>query len=165
MKALTVRQPWAWAIIHGGKDVENRTTAWKYRGPLAIHAGGVVSNRGQHSELVRAAWDAADLPTRFGRSDDLGLWHDVPSQSTLQFGAIIGVVELVDVHEAHDGCCESPWGEREYVEAGGKVRRQLVHLELANAVAIDPIGCTGRLGLWDVPADVAELLAIEAMPA
>lgn len=25
MRILTVRQPWAWAIIHGGKDVENRT--------------------------------------------------------------------------------------------------------------------------------------------
>ena len=25
MKALTVQQPWAWAIVHGGKDVENRT--------------------------------------------------------------------------------------------------------------------------------------------
>ncbi|WP_409188395.1 hypothetical protein [Bradyrhizobium sp. RDM4] len=23
--ALSVRQPWAWAIIHGGKDVENRS--------------------------------------------------------------------------------------------------------------------------------------------
>jgi hypothetical protein len=25
MRALTVRQPWAWAIVHGGKDIENRT--------------------------------------------------------------------------------------------------------------------------------------------
>jgi hypothetical protein len=24
VRALTVRQPWAWAIIYGGKDVENR---------------------------------------------------------------------------------------------------------------------------------------------
>lgn len=37
MRALTVQQPWAWAIVHGGKDVENRTQAWSYRGPLAIH--------------------------------------------------------------------------------------------------------------------------------
>ena len=41
MKAITVRQPWAWAILHGGKDVENRTRniAGSYRGPLVIHAG------------------------------------------------------------------------------------------------------------------------------
>jgi hypothetical protein len=24
VRVLTVRQPWAWAIIHGGKDAENR---------------------------------------------------------------------------------------------------------------------------------------------
>ena len=35
--ALSVRQPWAWAIIHGGKDVENRT---KY----AITLGGMKPN-------------------------------------------------------------------------------------------------------------------------
>ena len=25
MKALSLRQPFAWAVIHGGKDVENRS--------------------------------------------------------------------------------------------------------------------------------------------
>jgi hypothetical protein len=24
-RVLTIRQPWAWAIIYGGKDVENRS--------------------------------------------------------------------------------------------------------------------------------------------
>ena len=27
MKALSIRPPWAWAILHAAKDVENRT--WK----------------------------------------------------------------------------------------------------------------------------------------
>ena len=33
-----LRNPWAWAIIFGGKDVENRTRniAGGYRGPVAI---------------------------------------------------------------------------------------------------------------------------------
>ena len=39
VKALTVRQPWAWATIYGGKDVENRRWRTAYRGPLLIHAG------------------------------------------------------------------------------------------------------------------------------
>ena len=41
LRILTVRQPWAWAIIHGGKGVENRVrnVAGSYRGPVAIHAG------------------------------------------------------------------------------------------------------------------------------
>jgi hypothetical protein len=40
VKCLTVCQPWAWAIVHGRKHVENRTWATDYRGPLLIHAGG-----------------------------------------------------------------------------------------------------------------------------
>lgn len=41
--ALSVRQPWAWAIIYAGKDIENRS--WqavnhglKIRGEICIHA-------------------------------------------------------------------------------------------------------------------------------
>ena len=38
MKALSIRQPWAWLIVRGIKDVENRTWRTGYRGPLLIHA-------------------------------------------------------------------------------------------------------------------------------
>lgn len=42
-RILTVRQPWAWAIIHGGKTVENRVRniSGDYRGPVLIHAAKV----------------------------------------------------------------------------------------------------------------------------
>ena len=39
MKIISVRQPWAWLIVQGYKDVENRTWATGYRGHLLIHAG------------------------------------------------------------------------------------------------------------------------------
>jgi hypothetical protein len=38
MKELSIRQPWAWLIIAGHKDVENRSWTTTYRGPLLIHA-------------------------------------------------------------------------------------------------------------------------------
>jgi hypothetical protein len=41
LRALTVQQPWAWAIIHGGKDVENRGRNCHFRGRfynLLLHA-------------------------------------------------------------------------------------------------------------------------------
>lgn len=44
-QALSVRQPWAWAIIHGGKDIENRSVFAISKGEMragvrvAIHAG------------------------------------------------------------------------------------------------------------------------------
>lgn len=42
MHALTIIQPWAWAVAHAGKDVENRTwapPAALIGQDIAIHAG------------------------------------------------------------------------------------------------------------------------------
>jgi hypothetical protein len=80
MKALTVCQPWAWAIIHGPKRVENRTWPTSYRGPLAIHAG-----------KTRDWFERPGLGRWFER---VGL--TLPAESQLDFGAILGVVQLVD---------------------------------------------------------------------
>ncbi len=74
MKMLTVKQPWAWAILHAGKDIENRTWAPKYRGPLAIHAGAAYMKNQR-------------LPPGIREPEDL------------LFSAILGVVDLVDVVE------------------------------------------------------------------
>lgn len=50
MKALSIRQPWAWLIIHGGKDVENRTWHTKHRGALP---GACVQEHDQRGILRR----------------------------------------------------------------------------------------------------------------
>lgn len=135
MKALTVQQPWTWAILHGGKDVENRPQAWSYRGPLAIHAGlAYASGAMQWPAFVRAQRAAGGTG-----------W--------MPHGAFIGVVDLVDVHRESPTCCESPWGEHDQ-KLGG-----LVHLELANPrPLLKPIRCKVRLRLWTPPSDVLEQL-------
>ena len=38
MKALSIKQPWAWAIACGHKTIETRTWSTTYRGPLLIAA-------------------------------------------------------------------------------------------------------------------------------
>ena len=43
MKAITIKQPWVSLIVHGIKDIENRSWAcpWKYIGHrVLIHASG-----------------------------------------------------------------------------------------------------------------------------
>jgi hypothetical protein len=159
MKTLTVQQPWAWAIVHGGKDVENRTQAWSYRGPLAIHAGARMSDRG-----MRVVPDIAAAEQLV----DLNLIRE-EMRGALVTGAIIGVVELVDVHQAvgsgPDGldCCESWWAESSYDEHGGRTRRDVVHLVLEHPRPLpEPILCRGALGLWTPPADVVEQLRVVA---
>lgn len=39
MKALSIKQPWAWCIINAYKGVENRSWNTKHRGEFYIHAG------------------------------------------------------------------------------------------------------------------------------
>lgn len=76
MKVLTVRQPWAGAIVFQGKDVENRTRRTNYRGVLAIHAS------------KRHDYDAAEqLVDIRGGLDQ----HNI-----FGWGHILGTVRLID---------------------------------------------------------------------
>ncbi|WP_020580175.1 ASCH domain-containing protein [Actinopolymorpha alba] len=147
MKALTIQQPWAWAILRGGKTIENRTTAWKYRGPLAIHAGSRWSQRGEGDEqIIHALSRRPDEPCNYGRA----LSRPGHQAGEFTFNAILGTVQLVDVHP-DTGCCR-PWGMSEY---DGKAN--LVHLVLEDPEPLaEPIPCKGRLGLWDLPVEALE---------
>ena len=90
MKALSVRQPWAWLIINAGKDVENRTWHTKIRGRFLVHAAQGVTRQ----EYADAAAFA-----------DLECGVKIPPFNELQRGGIIGSVELV----SSVGNCLSPW--------------------------------------------------------
>ena len=116
VKCLTVCQPWPWGIIHGQKRVENRGWPTKYRGPIAIHAG------------KSKAWLQDTLPDG----------TKVPLRE-LEFGKIIGIVDLVDCvpvdQVADDPFAYGPWC---WVLADP---RPLAH----------PIPYKGQLGLFEVP--------------
>lgn len=91
--ALSVRQPWAWAILFAGKDIENRS--WQavnhglnQRGRIAIHAA-----KGMGKEEYE---DARDFINEIlAAAPDHGL--RCPEAIDLKRGAIIGSVEVVDV--------------------------------------------------------------------
>lgn len=69
---LTLKQPWAWAVIYAGKDVENRT--WKPAKPcrLLIHAGVKWDEDGMLTLMRRGLWSAPrrDLTHLIGRPDN-----------------------------------------------------------------------------------------------
>lgn len=131
MKAISVRQPWAWLIIHGGKTIENRTQPWAYRGPVAIHAP------------ARVDWTAFGDPRVPGPL--AGCTRQHPSWRT---SAIIGIADLVDAHPETRGCCP-PWGEAD-----------AIHLVLAQPRPITPIPCRGHLGLWTPPPPILDRLSL-----
>jgi len=91
VKALSVRQPWAWLILHGGKDVENRTWRASYRGPVLIHASGNMGPRDYAA----------------GRDFAEGLGVDVPAPTVLKRGGIVGAAVLTGVTEP--GGRAGPW--------------------------------------------------------
>lgn len=74
-------QPWAWAIIHAGKTVENRTWRTDYRGPLLIHAS---------KRYDRAADDY--ILSRIDYGMHAMLRAEMPAP--LDAGGIIGIVSL-----------------------------------------------------------------------
>ena len=85
IRALSIRQPWADAILHLGKNVENRPRLTHYRGPLLIHAG-VTPARGGRERLIAMGCPVPDDPPT---------------------GGIIGVVDVIDCIQ-NSG---SPWAE------------------------------------------------------
>lgn len=94
--AISVRQPWAWLIIHGGKDIENRTWATQYRGRVLIHA-----SKGMTAEEYSTTKDWAAC--------NLGVW--LPEPTLLMRGGIIGSVEIVDcVRRSESRWFSGPFG-------------------------------------------------------
>lgn len=92
--ALSVRQPWAWAIIYAGKDIENRS--WqavnhglRLRGRIAIHAA-----KGMTRDEYEDAKETIERNAPY-----------CPDPIDLLRGGIIGSVEVVDVVDDH----KSPW--------------------------------------------------------
>ena len=133
VRVLSIQQPWAWAVVHGPKRVENRTWGTDYRGPLLIHAGRSRERLGD-----------------YGTGE--------PAEKRLTFGAVIGVCELVD-------CVP-------YDELPGKLRTSRFAegpwcWVLADVRPLDPIPMKGKMGLFEPPPDVVELVraALAAHPA
>lgn len=53
MKAISIRQPWAWLIVNGYKDIENRSWPTKVRGRVYIHAGKRKVTKTEYEEFKR----------------------------------------------------------------------------------------------------------------
>ena len=98
MKAISIRQPWAWLIVNGVKDVENRTWPTKYRGRVLIHAA---------KGMTRDEYNGCRL---FVAEFDEYLAHKIPAFESLPRGGIVGEAVIIDCVTVHD----SEWFEGPY---------------------------------------------------
>jgi len=134
VKAISIQQPWAWAIVQGYKKIENRSWDTKHRGPILIHAGIKVDRDGLDFVFETIA-------EQTGRSI-AGLVKDYKHQTWL--GGIGGVADITDTIRREPGRdYNDPW----FFGPVGLV------LENANALP-DPIPLKGKLGLFNVPDEL-----------
>lgn len=134
MKALSVRAPWWWYILHGGKVIENRglqssAVAQRVTGLVAVHA----SKWWRPAEVQEAACEAEEMQRR--AAGDFPLLPDWKALERFG-GCLVGTVLVTGYVRQH----ASPW----FVGDVGIV--------LANPVALAaPVPCVGRLGFFEVP--------------
>jgi len=127
MKALSIRQPWAWLICAGYKNIENRTWSTKFRGRIYVHTGKKPDIDGwQHLEECYENYPNG--------TEWIDVFQTTPQKLLDICGCIIGEVDIVDyVTES-----KSPW----FIGRYGFV--------LANPVLYDkPIPCMGKLGFFE----------------
>lgn len=149
MKALTVWQPWAWAIGSGMKLVENRdwTPSWKALGvgeDFAIHAG-------QHQPTRDELWAVRDAARKVGRESEVPSLMSNELSLELGRGRIVAVVTFDGWVKSSDELEESqrPW----FVGKFGWRLKNVRQLNLGSAPR-----CPGAQGLWELPGEVERLV-------
>lgn len=78
LKAISLRQPWAWLVVNGYKDIENRRWPTNIRGLILIHAG-----------------------TKRPKAERLKGFLEVWPEAVLEYGGIVGVVKIADCTQKH----------------------------------------------------------------
>lgn len=141
MKALSIRQPWAWAILYAGKDVENRSwrprnPGLRFRGPFLIHAAGGMT-RAEYEDCL-ATCHAISRVKPFPSGLTLPAFDELPR------GGIVGRGEIVDVVRAH----ASPWFSGP------------VGLVIANVAPLPFTALKGALGFFEADDPACEVLWI-----
>lgn len=135
MKAITLQEPWAWAVACAGKRIENRD--WRPSlAPgeyLAIHAGKVFD------------MDAA-IHLRVILEED---GPEVPTEEGLVLGAVAAVARFRRVYEqVPKSLGQSRWRSETrlawYFDEVWKLPTR--------------VPCVGRQGLWTLPEDVFEVV-------
>jgi len=157
MRGLSIKHPWAWAIVHAGKRIENRDWYCDYRGPVLIHASKL---RLPKTDKIPGPF-VADWRAMQAILDTLGVDKSkLPPVSyrslVAQSGGIVGIARIVDCilpdgeavgskgqkHELAD----DPW----YMGSYGFV--------LQDVQPIPFISYQGALGLWKVSNKAMETI-------
>jgi hypothetical protein len=178
VRALSLRQPWAWGVAGAGKRLENRRWKWLSKGFAALPDGGPIAGAviAIHASRTRPKHLDVEAVKRCAGVIKL------PAEATL-LGAVVATARIVDVLRAVEPF-EQIGGDPawplyrmrpddlvRYVDrcgalAGEQVARWWLGpfaFVLEDVMPLEnPVPACGALGFWNLPPEVARDVCAEA---
>lgn len=149
MYVLTLKQPWAHWVIHGPKDIENRSWCNEVVTRELIGKKRLLLIHAAQTE-TRDYWEDA---CKTALEIDPGIV--IPDRDAVVRGALIGVCRVKGVVKPKQ------WEPKAEKRLRGPHRwhfaGQYGWLLEARAPLPSPIPCKGRLQLWELPASVLSM--------
>ncbi len=140
MKALTIHQPFAWAIFNAGKNIENRN----WRPPQELIGQRIAVHVSQPQRWPNhEEWERISVVI-CARQRGLCL-DDFPDPTMMERGSVIGTIEIGAVTDTQEFGVASWW----YDDAS----RYAWWIRKPRTLEV-PIQCRGNQGLWRLPAEV-----------
>lgn len=136
MKALSIKQPWLWAITDLDKQVENRT--WK---PFS-------SNIGQRICLHASKADDRSGVPAIRQISGVDVPDGLPRGAIVAIATLAGWISETGISPAYDHLKSDKW----FFGPIGWVLEDIQKLD-------NPIPCRGALGLWDIPQGIMAQLS------
>ncbi len=111
LPGLTLRQPWAWAVIYGGKNIENRDKRTSVTGRFVVHAAAACDPETDYKAavhwmvargLVRSETWPELAPVDPAFAPQFSKAPILPDIEELPLGVIVGTAELVGTIDRND---------------------------------------------------------------
>jgi hypothetical protein len=131
IKALSLKQPYAWLIANGYLLVDDRTWGTGYRGAILIHA-----SKGIYQEYYDYLLANTDIP--------------LPSKDKLGYGGVVGIAKLVLCARPDE---IPPTLTREQRSHFNGVPRDGFGFLFENTKPLEIMPCPGKLGIFEIDMD------------
>ncbi len=135
MKALSLKQPFAWLIANGYLLVDDRSWGTSYRGAILIHA-----SKGLYEEYYQYIKTHTDVP--------------IPDKHQLEYGGVVGMAKLVFCGKPNELPAAMNRADRAHFS---NVPATYYGFLFADATPLPLMACAGKLGIFEI--DVDKLLA------
>jgi hypothetical protein len=145
LRALSLTPTWCWVVVFLGKRIENRHCAFRYRGPLALHASKKIE-------------DYDDVVQFVGRYFGRMLAEKIPPREKIPCGGFVGRCQLIDVIQQDNQVMARHLAEKHKLDLRWWMGTNGHVLEDVKPLEFFPY--RGMQGLWRVPVVVQQQLRL-----